>query len=365
MSQITKLAAVVGLTLASTSAFSATWVADARGNAMGNTGVTTADFLLAPFYNPALTAVYRDEDDFGLLLPAINVSARDTDESLSTIDDLQDAVDASDTTSANNYAAQLSDDKPITVNVGLTAAVALPIDMLSANLFARGYAEIFGKVTGSGAYTNYDVQLTSFVNQEFGIALAKQMEFGGEKFSFGFTPKIQKLTTYSASDDVETFELDNYDQSEKSKSAFNFDLGALWLVDNYRVGIAIKDIISQTIETNTAGTSYKLDPQVTLSAGYVSDYFTASVDVDATKQEHFVSSAIDDDTQFLRFGIEGNAWGWAQLRAGYEMDMKDTVDDSITAGIGISPGDVVSIDLAGTYAGENQFGAALNLAFTF
>ena len=52
-----------------------------------------------------------------------------------------------------------------------------------------------------------------------------------------------------------------------------------------------------------------------------------------------------------------------QLRAGYEMDLEDTLDDSLTAGIGISPFDVVSLDLAGSYAGENQFGASLNLAF--
>ena len=31
----------------------ATVVPDGRGNGMGNTGVTSADYLLAPFYNPA------------------------------------------------------------------------------------------------------------------------------------------------------------------------------------------------------------------------------------------------------------------------------------------------------------------------
>jgi hypothetical protein len=73
----------------------------------------------------------------------------------------------------------------------------------------------------------------------------------------------------------------------------------------------------------------------------------------------------DDDTQFLRFGVEGNAWGWAQLRAGYEMDLQDTLDNSITAGIGISPFDLISIDVAGAYTGENQMGASVDLAFTF
>jgi len=90
---------------------------------------------------------------------------------------------------------------------------------------------------------------------------------------------------------------------------------------------------------------------------------TATVDWDLTTQKRF--AGLDDDTQFLRFGIEGNAWGWAQLRAGYEVDLEDTLDNSITAGLGISPGDLVSLDFAGNYAGDNQFGLSGNLAFTF
>jgi hypothetical protein len=90
---------------------------------------------------------------------------------------------------------------------------------------------------------------------------------------------------------------------------------------------------------------------------------TVAVDIELTKQERFAS--LNDETQYLRFGIEGNAWDWAQLRAGYEIDMQDNADSAITAGIGLSPFDVVSLDLAGNYAGSNQLGASANLAFTF
>ena len=57
--------------------------------------------------------------------------------------------------------------------------------------------------------------------------------------------------------------------------------------------------------------------------------------------------------------------GGAQLRAGYEMDLEKTLDNSVTAGIGISPFDLLSLDIAGAYAGANQFGVSGNLAFTF
>lgn len=57
--------------------------------------------------------------------------------------------------------------------------------------------------------------------------------------------------------------------------------------------------------------------------------------------------------------------GGAQLRAGYEIDLESTLDNSITAGLGISPGDLVSVDLAANYAGNYQYGLSANLAFTF
>ena len=76
----------------------------------------------------------------------------------------------------------------------------------------------------------------------------------------------------------------------------------------------------------------------TLGIGYVGDYVALSLDADLTKQKRF--KELDDDTQFIRVGIEGNAWGWAQLRAGYEVDLENNLDNSVTGGIGISPFDV-------------------------
>jgi hypothetical protein len=135
------------------------------------------------------------------------------------------------------------------------------------------------------------------------------------------------------------------------------------MYNDFRAGIAIKDVLAQEVKTFDGQDTYNLDTQITLSGAYASEFFTATMDWDLTKQERFAS--LKDDTQFLRFGVEANAWGWAQLRAGYEIDLEDTLDSSMTAGIGISPADVVSLDLAASYAGDNQFGLGGNLAFTF
>lgn len=377
--------AVVMAMAFSSSAFASNLLMDARGAGMGNTGVSTADYLLAPYYNPALTAVYRKNDSFGILLPSIGLRAEDKDESLKTIDDLQDSIEQFERAGVgaatqenvdqlNRYLDQLADDKPLAVTAGIGIAVALPLDAVSLNFFTRGYAEVIAKAnvaakSGNSAnevktrYESSDVDLTAFGYTEVGLAVGKQVVLGGQTVALGVTPKVQQLRTYQDNASVKSFDLDDYDKNEVKDNAFNLDMGAVWLIDQYRVGIVAKDLFAKDIQTQNRNNTYKLDTQIAVSGSYVSDFFIAAVDLDLTKQRRF--NGDNDDTQFMRFGVEGNAWGWAQLRAGYEVDLQNSLDNSVSVGLGVSPWDVVSLDLAGSYAGDNQFGLSANLAFTF
>ncbi|GHW31376.1 hypothetical protein VCSRO10_0117 [Vibrio cholerae] len=377
--------AVVMAMAFSSSALASNLLMDARGAGMGNTGVSTADYLLAPYYNPALTAVYRKNDSFGILLPSIGLRAEDKDESLKTIDDLQDSIEQFERAGVgaatqenvdqlNRYLDQLADDKPLAVTAGIGIAVALPLDAVSLNFFTRGYAEVIAKAnvaakSGNSAnevktrYESSDVDLTAFGYTEVGLAVGKQVVLGGQTIALGVTPKVQQLRTYQDNASVKSFDLDDYDKSEVKDNAFNLDMGAVWLIDQYRVGIVAKDLFAKDIQTQNRNNTYKLDTQIAVSGSYVSDFFIAAVDLDLTKQRRF--NGDNDDTQFMRFGVEGNAWGWAQLRAGYEVDLQNSLDNSVSVGLGVSPWDVVSLDLAGSYAGDNQFGLSANLAFTF
>ncbi len=377
--------AVVMAMAFSSSAFASNLLMDARGAGMGNTGVSTADYLLAPYYNPALTAVYRKNDSFGILLPSIGLRAEDKDESLKTIDDLQDSIEQFERAGVgaatqenvdqlNRYLDQLADDKPLAVTAGIGIAVALPLDAVSLNFFTRGYAEVIAKAnvaakSGNSAnevktrYESSDVDLTAFGYTEVGLAVGKQVVLGGQTIALGVTPKVQQLRTYQDNASVKSFDLDDYDKSEVKDNAFNLDMGAVWLIDQYRIGVVAKDLFAKDIQTQNRNNTYKLDTQIAVSGSYVSDFFIAAVDLDLTKQRRF--NGDNDDTQFMRFGVEGNAWGWAQLRAGYEVDLQNSLDNSVSVGLGVSPWDVVSLDLAGSYAGDNQFGLSANLAFTF
>lgn len=361
----------IGLALAFTSLASsaATYAPDGRSNAMGNVGVATADYLAAPLYNPALVAVFHESDDIGILLPAIGVNVKDADSSLETIMDLQDAIDdyennpsQSSLVTIDNYLTELDGNAPVNVTAGVAFAIAVPSHNIAVNLYGRGYVEAIASIDVKSNYQSSTVTVTGFGYSELGLTLAKLYNIYGESFSFGVTPKYQILQTYSDTTFIEDFEVE-LDESDAEVTAFNVDLGAVWMKNNFRAAFAVKDVLAQEIQSTTTNMTYELNPQATLGLAYAAEYFTFGVDVDLTEQTRYVE--LEDNTQFARVGIEFNAWHWAQLRAGYEHDIQDTMEDSLTAGIGISPFGTLNLDVAGSYGSENQVGVAGNLSFTF
>ncbi len=368
-----KLIVVAGLTIASTYAHPATFSADGRSNGMGNIGVATADYLAAPFYNPALVAVYRESDNAAILIPAVAINASDVDNTIDTMDDLQDEIkrleggDLSAQVDIDRLLIELDGNAPLAVKAAAGIAVAIPNETISINFYTKGFVDVVVVTDVNIAdYTQSFADLLGFGYAEYGVAFAKQYEILGEKFSFGITPKYQQFSTYIERVTVEDFDVSDYDENEKTDSAANLDIGAVWLKDNFRVGASLQNILKQDVNTITVAArsdTYEMSPQLTIAGAYTVQAFTVGLDLELMSQERFKN--VDDDTQFVRVGIEGNAFDWLQLRAGYQHDMEDTLDDAITAGIGISPFGVFNIDLAGSYAGENQIGAAANLSFMF
>lgn len=61
---------------------------DARGLAMGSTGVASAKLAHAPQYNPALLSTANAEDDFAIIFPQIGIVVADEDKLVESFDDL-------------------------------------------------------------------------------------------------------------------------------------------------------------------------------------------------------------------------------------------------------------------------------------
>src|SRR5690554_2555101 len=65
---------------------------DARGLAMGNTGVASAMRAHAPAYNPSMLAQEFGKDGFAILLPQVGVSVADEKEMVDTAQDIADVI---------------------------------------------------------------------------------------------------------------------------------------------------------------------------------------------------------------------------------------------------------------------------------
>ena len=71
---------VATLALSSNIATASSFTFNARQDAMGGAGVSTANYLSAPFYNPARLAMSDKEDQAGFILPVIGGQLFDEDE---------------------------------------------------------------------------------------------------------------------------------------------------------------------------------------------------------------------------------------------------------------------------------------------
>lgn len=83
---------------------------DARGLAMGSTGVASAKLAHAPQYNPALLSTANAEDDFAIVFPQIGVVAGDEEE----------MIDAFDSITNDEYAGSSNGDSIIDHFEGIT-----------------------------------------------------------------------------------------------------------------------------------------------------------------------------------------------------------------------------------------------------
>ncbi len=181
---------------------------DARGMAMGNTGVASAKRAHAPAYNPSLLAQGSEKDDFAILLPQVGVQASDEQEIIDEAELLsdeiiprfEDAIDgnngfigletALDNFTSNPSTGNLSsleaslgevqqsvtelDDSlknisgnPLSANLGLNFALAIPSKKFAAALSVGGSAGVSGRVKYSQAdsdlFTSYVPEVQELV----------------------------------------------------------------------------------------------------------------------------------------------------------------------------------------------------------
>lgn len=221
--------------------------------------------------------------------------------------------------------------------------------------------------SGNNSTLQSSVDVRGIVIQEIGLSLAREFTLGGHSFALGITPKSVTATVLDYTARVEDADDADFDADDYTKeyTHFNMDIGlAKDYANGWRTGVVVRNIISQEYDTyrfgQKTGNTIKTEPQVRLGISHQGELYTLAADLDVTENDPV---GYEGDSRYLAMGAELNAWGWAQLRAGYRANLSDSERNVWSVGMGLSPFGA-HLDLA-VSGNDNEMGAALQLGFRF
>ncbi|EFH7844032.1 conjugal transfer protein TraF [Escherichia coli] len=367
---------------------------------MGGTGVASSHYYAAALANPALMTTATASDDFSLILPSIGAQVSDPDHLQDAVDGVKDAWDRYEAElsgagapleAATDLEHQLEKFKNTQVNVqasmGMVATV--PNSQLPVALMMKSW----GTATVEGKVSNHDLQYLDDVTKgkiiptandtdtltsrayghaaavsDVGIALARAFETNGFRYSLGVTPKYQRVDLFNYNTTVQNYDSHDFRSRDyrNTISGVNADIGfASELNEHWMLGLVGQNIVPRSIDTkevNGLKETFRIRPQVTAGGSWHNGIVTTALDVDLTPASGFTQ---DKKRQFVALGSEFNAWNWVQLRAGYRQNIASSEGSAFTAGIGISPFNVLHLDLAGLVGTDRTYGAVAQLSETF
>jgi hypothetical protein len=314
-------------------------------------------------------------------------------------------------TTVSNQLSTLSN-KPITVDGGVATVVGIPSKKFGVAFYANAAvatgglfkyndaatltapttglvalatscaADPIANVLACNAVKAFQTSsLTSGINfkgvalGEFGFSLSREFTIADHSVALGITPKIIKAQLFDAQLKIS----DSNSQSNVTGADFlaeyslvNFDLGAAKNYSNgWRTGFVIKNVIPQTLDFKKApttgatpvatGDKLTLKPQARIGVSHSNTWSTIALDVDLTRND---PAGFENATQYVALGGELNAWDWAQLRAGYRVDMVNSARNVTSVGLGFSPFGVAHADLA-VAGNATEIGASFQLGIHF
>lgn len=301
------VSAAVSLFMANQADAANTW-SEARNDAMGGTGVASANYGSAVLINPALLAKSQPGDDVSVVIPSVGAQITDKDNLRDQIDDISDEIDHYKNvldnltpeqillnpvgtlnefqSAAGDLAGQLEDLKGKTARAtaGAGIAVSVPTSAVSLAFVAKAYAharasssidqndidylrniqnsDAFAASQAANAVLNGSDEITNNLNStasgkgaivsDYGVAIARKFDIGGVPVSLGVTPKLQQTWLYNYTTSIDNYHSDDWkkDKYRTDDTGFNVDAGiAADFGENWTVGLSGQNLMSRDIDT--------------------------------------------------------------------------------------------------------------------
>ncbi len=131
----------------------------------------------------------------------------------------------------------------------------------------------------------------------------------------------------------------------ETSTGFGLDLGVMYRMPSYQFGLTVRNINAPSFTYSATGYTYKMDPQAKVGAAWMpSPEFTLELGYDVTKNKGVIET---DESQYVNFGFEWDAWQVLALRAGaYQNLAQSDIGLVTTAGLGLNLW-AVRLDIAG------------------
>lgn len=320
---------------------------------------------------------------------AINAAAilHDPEDLIDNMDSTVDAIDALKVQGWTDAARDTAMTKLADINGAYISAqanassyIAVPNTVIPLGLFINSKIKAAGRVDignaldvidqlGGGDEFNPDDVTDSWVSAsaiwstDIGLSAAHVFQFNeASALKVGTSLKYQQVSLYDYFvDNVDDFDEDEIENCDSKASGANIDLGVSYTFQEWlSIGFVAENLISKDY-TSKLGNVYELKPQYTLGVAAQYGIVTFMADVELVENSGFIEVA---ETQYANIGAKLNFWRQASLSVGYQIDMKGNDENLFSVGIGISPGDVVSMDLVGML-GSDTYGAGIRFGVKF
>lgn len=231
------------------------------------------------------------------------------------------------------------------------------------------YVESDAALLQSASFSTDQLQTTVdasyFDETDVGLSFAtnfNQLSLDGHDLHLGATVKLKKIAVRSDQSSIGDLDFKGVMDSdnESTDTGLNLDLGVLKEIDrNQSVGLVIRDVISREVKDG----SYEIKPKVTAGYSYHGSRGSLAVDADLTKKEAF---GVLHDQQLVSVGAELKLMRSLFLRTGYQTNLAvGSSEDFVTVGVGASPFNVLNMDIAAMYGGEDRAGLSASFGLNF
>lgn len=368
----------------------------------------TSDFTAA-INNPALANTYDANDDFYFslgvgLLATDDADVIDTGELISDdidilSDDIDDLAFDSQTTlidvansqlsllvQANNITDNLTliDEQPVTARIGTNALVMIPNKYVNLGVFVEQYARLavtvdyddtdtillnaaiitlnsnlLDNLSSSGEGLGYSVI-------EGGLIIAKNI-IDNRSFSLNLGTKIksQRIDIISTSVDINDFDDDEFDLDDDiaDSNQANIDLGlyANWGENKqWHFALVGNNLLSHDLDfiNDNETVNFELEANAQAAISYGHSWYRFSAEIDLLDREGFANL---EESQYIALGAQFSLGEHAQLRVGARTDINNVDEDVFTFGLGLSPWDIIALDISALKGQDDTLGFALQL----